>query len=125
MQPTYNGTNVTLTCTIRLNTVVDTAVNVSGTWLNSTNVLTTSNTTSITVSETRVIEHLTYQTLLQFEPLRNNSMDGGVYVCEATVTPFSMPQYIRNISNNGSYFLRVAGKIIIFEQCLIIHIVPA
>ena len=111
MQPTYNGTNVTLTCTIRLNTAVDSAVNVSGAWQKSTNVLTTSNTTSITVSETQVIEHLTYQTLLQFEPLRNNSMDGGVYVCEATVTPFSMPQYIRNISNNGSYFLRVAGKI--------------
>ena len=86
-------------------------MNVSGTWQNSTNVLTTSNTTCITVSETQVIEHLTYQTLLQFEPLGNHSRDGGSYVCEASVTLFSMPQHIRNISNNGSYFLRVAGKI--------------
>ena len=112
MQPTYNGTNVTLTCTIRLNTAVDTAVNISGTWRNSTNVLTTSNTTSITVSETQVIEHLTYQTLLQFEPLGNHSRDGGSYVCEASVIPISWPEYIRNISNNGSFFLSVEGKII-------------
>ena len=112
MQPTYNGTNVNLTCTIRLNTAVDTAVNVSGTWRNSTNVLTTSNTTSITVSETQVIEHLTYQTFLQFKPLGNYSRDRGSYVCEATVTPISGPQYIRNISNNGSFFLSVEGKII-------------
>ena len=112
MRPTYNGTNVTLTCTIRLNTAVDTAVNVSGTWLKSTNVLTTSNTTSITVSETQVIEHLTYRTLLQFEPLGNYSRDGGgSYVCEATVTPISGPQYIRSISDNGLFFLSVEGKI--------------
>ena len=112
MQPTYNGTNVTLTCTIRLNTAVDSGVNVSGTWLNSTYVLTTSNTTSITVSDTRGIDHFTYQTLLKFEPLGNHSRDGGSYVCEASVTPISGPQYIRSISNNGSFFLSVEGKII-------------
>ena len=122
MQPTYNGTNVTLTCTIRLNTAVNTEVNVSGTWRNSTNVLTTSNTTSIMVSDTQGVDRFTYQSLLQFEPLRNHSMDGGSYICEASVTPFSMPQYIRNISNNGSYLLSVEGKIIISRQCLIMHI---
>ena len=112
MQPTINGTNVTLTCTITLDSSVDTAVNASGTWLKSNNALTTFNTNCITVSDTQGIDHFTCQTFLQFEPLGNNSRNGGHYVCEATITPFSGPQYIKNISTSNSFFMSVVGKVI-------------
>ena len=110
MQLKINGTNFNLTCTITLDSSVDTAVNVSATWLKSINVLTTSNTTYTTVSDIQTIESSIYQTLLQFEPLENNLTDGGLYVCEATVVPFSRSQYIRNVSNSNSFFLSVEGK---------------
>lgn len=112
LQPTINGTNVNLTCTITLDAAVNTAVNASGAWLNSNNLLTTFNINCITVSDTKGINHSTCQTLFQFEPLGNNSRDGGDYVCAATVIPFPESKYIRNISNNGSLPLTVQGKMI-------------
>ena len=110
MQPAINGTNVNLTCTITLDSSVDTKVQVSATWLKSSTVLTTSSNTT-TVSDVQAVDPLTYQTLLQFEPLGNNSRNGGHYLCEATVTPFPGLTYIRSVSNNDSFFLSVAGKI--------------
>ena len=107
----YNGTYFNLSCTITLDPAVNTAVNVTGTWSKSGNELTTDDTTCITISETRLVttNPSTYQTLLQFEPLGNDSTDGGSYICEATVIP-SDAQFVTNTSMRDEYELDVQGN---------------
>jgi len=108
----YNGTYFNLSCTIVLNLTVDTAVNVTGTWLKSGIELTTNDTTCITVSDTQLVMYNPpkYQTLLQFEPLGNNPTDGGTYVCEATVIPYPDAQFVTNTTARDRYQLDVQGN---------------
>ena len=108
----YNGTYFDLSCTITLDPAVNTAVNVTGTWSKSGIELTTDDTTCITISETRLVttNPSTYQTLLQFEPLGNNSTDGGLYICEATVVPYPDTRFVANTSMREEYELDVQGN---------------
>ena len=115
----YNGTYFNLSCTIVLSLRVDTAVNVTATWLKSGIELTTNDATCITVSDTQLImfNPPTYQTLLQFEPLGNNPTDGGMYVCEATVIPYPDAQFVTNITVRDRYQLDVQGNSTVYIQC--------
>ena len=115
----YNGTYFSLSCTIVLGPTVDTAVNVTGTWLKSGIELTTNDTTSITVSDTQLAmsNPPTYQTLLQFEPLGNNPTDGGTYNCEATVIPYPDAQFVTNTTVRDQYQLDVQGNPTVYILC--------
>ena len=102
---TYAGTNFNLTCTIELNTAVDTPVVVNSTWHGPVVILTG---TRVVVSEpTRT--GIRYQTILMFRPL--NTSDSGHYTCEATVGPSPESQFITaSTPGRGSLFVVVEGK---------------
>ena len=90
----YAGTNFTLTCTIELNTAVDTEVVVNRTW----------HVPVVIPTGTRIVASeptgtgARYQTILMFHPL--NTSDSGNYTCEATVSPPLDSQFI-NASTAG------------------------
>ena len=97
----YAGTNFNLTCTIELNTAVDTSVVVNSTW-----------------GQPVLIPHVTsepngnrtkYLTTLMFRPL--STSDTGNYTCEATVSPSPESQFITvSTAGRGSLFVVVEGK---------------
>ena len=99
---------------------MDTAVNVTGTWLKSGIELTTNDTTCITISDTQLAmsnRAPTYQTLLQFEPLGDNPTDGGTYSCEATVIPYPDAQFVTNTTMRDQYQLDVQGNPTVYILC--------
>ena len=103
---TYAGTNFNLTCTIEVNTAVDTPVVVnSSTWHGPV----------VIPTGTRVIASeptgtgTRYQTTLMFRPL--NTSDSGYYTCEVTVSPSPELQFIiASTPGRGSLFVGVEGK---------------
>ena len=102
---TYAGTNFNLTCTIELNTAVDTTVVVNSTWHGPV----------VIPTGTRVIASeptgtgARYQTTLMFHPL--NTSDSGHYTCEVTVSPSPESQFITaSTPGRGSLFVAVEGK---------------
>ena len=101
----YAGTNFNLTCTIELNTTVDTAVVVISTWHGPV----------VIPTGTRVIASeptgtgARYQTILMFRPL--NTSDSGYYTCEVTVSPSPESQFITaSIPGSGTLFVAVQGE---------------
>ena len=102
---TYAGTNFNLTCTIELNTAVDTPVVVNSTWHGPVVIL----------SGTRVVASeptgngTRYQTTLMFRPL--NTSNSGNYTCEVTVSPSPESQFITaSTPGSGTLFVGVEGK---------------
>ena len=102
---TYAGTNFNLTCTIELNTAVDTPVVVNSTWHGPV----------VIPTGTRVIASeptgtgIRYQTILMFRPL--NTSDSGNYTCEVTVSPSPELQFITaSTPGSGTLFAAVQGK---------------
>ena len=82
---TYAGTNFNLTCTIELNTAVDTPVVVNSTWHGPVEIPTG---TRVTASESTG----TGIRYLMFRPL--NTSDSGNYTCEVTVSPQAGAHYL-------------------------------
>ena len=105
-QMPYSGTVFTLTCTIRVDENVNTAVDVDGVW--SKGAVQLANNSCISISETTSTGDRTYTTTLTFSPLRNNSVDAGNYTCNAIVT--SLLPYITSNSNSDTHQLDVIGK---------------
>ena len=97
---TYAGTNFNLTCTIELNTAVDTPVVVNSTWHGPLGIPTG---TRVIASEP-IGTGARYQTTLMFRPL--NTSDSGHYTCEATVSPSPESQFIIT-SRTGRVTLRI------------------
>ena len=77
--PLYTGTNVTLTCNIVLNDLVDSPVIVNVAWTGPGGEITSIELSGIAESSSP------FQATLTFAPL--NSSDDGNYTCEATVSP--------------------------------------
>ena len=103
---TYAGTNFNLTCTIELNTAVDTPVVVNSTWHGSV-VIPTS--TRVIASEPTGTGARYHQTTLMFHPL--NTSDSGHYTCEVTVSPSPESLFIIvSTPGRGSLFVVVEGK---------------
>jgi len=99
---TYAGTNFNLTCTIELNTAVDTAVVVNSTWHGPVVIPTG---TRVIVSEPTG----TGARYLMFHPL--NTSDSGHYTCEATVSPSPESLFIiASTPGRGSLSVVVEGK---------------
>ena len=102
---TYAGTNFNLTCTIDLNTAVDTTVVVNSTWHGPVMIPTGTRVTASEPTGTGA----RYQTTLMFRPL--NTSDSGNYTCEATVSPSPESQFITaSTPGRGSLFVAVEGK---------------
>ena len=103
---TYAGTNFNLTCTIELNTAVDTTVVVNSTWHGPVMIPTG---TRVVASEPTGTGARYYLTTLMFWPL--NTSDSGHYTCEATVSPSLELQFITaSTPGRGSLFVAVEGK---------------
>ena len=103
---TYAGTNFNLTCTIELNTAVDTTVVVNSTWGRPVVIPTG---THVVDSEPTGTGARYYQSTLMFRPL--NTSDSGNYTCEATVSPSPELQFITaSTPGRGSLFVAVEGK---------------
>ena len=78
------GINLTLICTIQLNTAVDTNVMVNTSWTGPTAMFASNSQGRISV--TRLTESFPlYETRVFFSPL--NITDNGTYVCQADVRP--------------------------------------
>ena len=102
---TYAGTNFSLTCTIELNTAVDTPVVVNSTWHGPVVI-----PTGTRVNGSEPIDTAArYQTTLMFCPL--NTSDSGHYTCEVTVSPSPESQFITaSTAGSGTLFVAVEGK---------------
>ena len=99
---TYAGTNFNLTCTIELNTAVDTPVVVNSTWHGPV----------VIPTGTRVVASEPTGTgarYLMFRPL--NTSDSGHYTCEVTVSPSPESLFITaSTPGRGTLFVVVEGK---------------
>ena len=101
----YAGTNFNLTCTIELNTAVNTPVVVNSTWHGPMEIPTDTRVNASEPTGTGA----KYQTILMFRPL--NTSDSGHYTCEATVSPSPESQFIiASTPGRGSLFVAVEGK---------------
>ena len=102
---TYAGTNFNLTCTIELNTAVDTQVVINSTWRGPLGVPTGTRVVASAPTGTGV----RYQTILMFRPL--NTSDSGNYTCEATVSPSPESQFIiASTAGRGILSVAVQGE---------------
>ena len=117
LQRAYNGTIFSLTCIITLNDAVDSPVSVAGMWLKGSDTLQTSGDSCVEVSDTTPVDtsDSTYKVTLFFNPLGNETRDGGGYTCSATVVlqPGSTnAQFVRGNTGRKDYELVVDGKLV-------------
>ena len=99
------GINLTLICTIQLNTAVDTNVMVNTSWTGP-NAMFASNSR---ISITDVSESVTpYTTTVLFSPL--NITDSGIYVCQADVRPSPSSSFIMMNRDNTTHNITVGSK---------------
>ena len=102
---TYAGTNFNLTCTIELNTAVNTTVVVNSTWRGPLGV--PAGTRFVASEPTGTGARS--QTILMFHPL--NTSDSGNYTCEATVSPSPESQFISgSTAGRGILSISVQGE---------------
>ena len=93
-----NGTMVSLQGTARLHPSVDTNVTVTGSWRRQD----LSPFTTITHAQVSL-----YSTTLTFDPLRNESADGGSYMYDVSVTPAQSTPFIMSSMDDENYTLTV------------------
>ena len=99
----FNGSEYVLSCTVSVNSSVDTGISISSQWVNSTGMLVSApNVTNNT-------EGLQQRTNLTFRPLR--SEDDGTYTCNATVTPEQMTDFIVEATATETYSVTVKSKL--------------
>ena len=94
-----NGTVVSLRGTARLHPSVDTNVNVTGSWRRQD--------LSPFTTITHITQALLYSTTLTFDPLRNESADGGSYMYTVSVTPAQVTRFIMSSMDDENYTLTV------------------
>ena len=109
---TYAGTNFNLTCTIELNTAVDTPVVVNSIWRGPVVIPTGAHVVASEPTGTGA----RYQTILMFRPL--NTSDSGNYTCEVTVSPPPESQFIiSSTAGRGTLSVTVQGERIHLVIC--------
>ena len=81
MDVLYTGTSVLLTCTLELNSAVDSEVSVTGVWRRGGEVV--NNSSHVNVSLTTLIRPSVFQTIISISPL-SDSIDSGQYSCQST-----------------------------------------
>ena len=99
----FIGSEYVLSCTVSVNSSVDTGISISSQWVDSTGMsVSAPNVTSNT-------EGLQQRTNLTFTPLR--SEDDGIYTCNAVVTPEQMTDFIVEVTATESYSVTVKSKL--------------
>ena len=83
MEVLYTGTSVLLTCTLELNSAVDSEVSVAGVWRRGGEVV--NNSSRVNVSPTTLVRPSVFQTTISVSPL-SDTMDSGQYSCHSTIT---------------------------------------
>ena len=110
MPPTNNlstGINLTLICTIQLNTAVDTNVMVNTSWTGPTAMFASNSQGRISVTHVNGSVPL-YETRVFFSLL--NISDSGTYVCQADVIPDSLSSFIVMNRDNATHTINVEGE---------------
>ena len=110
MAPTQNlstGVNLTLNCTIRVDTAVDTKVVLNTSWTGPTPVFASDSQDRISVTSLTGSIPL-YETSIFFSPL--NITDSGTYVCQADVRPDPPSSFIVMNNDTATHTINVGGE---------------
>ena len=103
----YAGSRQTLTCTVLLDELVDTLVNVSILWRKSGVLI--SNNSRISVSDVSRISNHVYQARVTFSPV-SMTLDSGQYSCKTSVSASpASPHIADSPSITTLYSLTVEG----------------
>ena len=102
----FNGSEYVLSCTVSVNSSVDTGISISSQWVDSTGM---SVSAPNVTSNTEEPEGLQQRTNLTFRPLR--SEDDGTYTCSATVTPEQMTDFIMEATATETYSVTVKSEL--------------
>ena len=109
--PTNNlstGINLTLICTIQLNTAVDTNVMVNTSWTGPTAMFASNTYSQGRISVTSLTGSIPlYETRVFFSPL--NITDSGTYVCQADVRPNPSSPFITINQDTATQLITVGG----------------
>ena len=100
------GINLTLICTIQLNTAVDTDVVVNTSWTGPTAMFASNSQGRISVTSLTGSIPL-YETRVFFSPL--NITDSGTYVCQADVRPNPSSPFITINQDTATQTITVGG----------------
>ena len=102
------GTPLELSCSIQLDSAIDSVVSISTVWQRDG--LNITGSARITITPPTVTISLQYVSLLQFSTL-SSSTDSGSYTCVTTVGPTSSESYIVGATGMDVYTTTVDGKI--------------
>ena len=102
----FNGSEYTLSYTVSVDLSVDTDVSISSQWVDSTGMLVSAPTATIT---TERLADLQQQTYLTFTPLR--SEDEGSYTCTTTITPEQMADVIEQATATVTHSFIVKSEL--------------
>ena len=91
----FNGSEYVLSCTVSVDSSVDTDTSISSQWVDSNGMLVSGPYVS---SNTEELGDLQQWSNLTFRPLR--SEDEGTYTCNTTITPKVMADFIVQASAN-------------------------
>ena len=100
------GINLTLICTIQLNTAVDTDVVVNTSWTGPTAIFASNSQGRISVTRLTESSPL-YETRVFFSPL--SITDNGTYVCQAGVRPNPPSSFITMNRDTATQPITVGG----------------
>ena len=102
----FNGSEYVLSCTVSVDSSVDTGISISSQWVDSTGL---SVSAPNVTSNTERLGSLQQRTNLIFRPLR--SEDDGSYTCNAAVTPEQMADFIVEATATETYSVTVKSKL--------------
>ena len=103
--PLYTGTNVAVTCNIKLSSLVDIPVSINNQWTRDGADIMESTITSDLIEDTA----LNHTATLEFYPLYH-ATDNGVYQCSVLISSGEEYVHPNGISNSASTTLDVLGK---------------
>lgn len=92
--PLYTGTELSLTCSIELHSMVNSEVTLSSMWRSGGQILSTNG--RVNVSTTSMVRSSLYRKTLRISPL-SNTMDGGQYSCQSDIASSDFVRYTNAI----------------------------
>ena len=101
----YAGTELSLTCSIQLNDIIDEEVNVLNTWTRNNLAIVTENRIQSVVNR---ISSSNFSAVLSFTPL-DDPTDDGFYLCDIVVSPNVDDTYFSNGTASNSISIEVEG----------------
>ena len=102
----YAGTELSLTCSIQLNDIIDEEVNVLNTWTRNNSAIVSENRIHSVVNR---ISSSNYSAVLSFTPL-DDPTDDGIYLCDIVISPNVNDTYFSNGTANNSIMIGVEGQ---------------